>query len=811
VTRLRRLLVAALVAAAGVPASAASERLVFVGSSTFPPYQYLDGAGLPRGFNVELMRALARETRIDIDVRLVSAGASRRLVERGEADLLCLGFNQERAHRFTWLLPLWRLRQVAVFARRPERPVGALHDLTGAKILVGRGSLAWEEVRALPSEKRPLAIEFPDNDFLTGARRLRSGEGDVMFGNALTIAQQGVYTRYPDLHETTYKSIPYYLAATSGREDLQPLFFAAFTRLQESGEFNAIVERTLLRAAPQHMAEKWASYLVYLFAVVATALLGVATWNRTLRSQVDARTREFRAVAERLEFHGVVQSQVSDGIIVVNGEERITMWNAGAEATFDIPAAEALGTPVEMVVTPGVLDVDVAAVRKEVEREGFWRGEAKVRRRNGTEVHVDATVKRLRQADGVPDGRLIVIHDIDALKRAERERRKLELQIQHVQKLESLGVLAGGIAHDFNNLLVGMMGHAGLALMDLPPDSSVRERLEQIETCAMRAAELTNQMLAYSGKGRVVVQPTDLTAVVQEMANLLQTVVSKSARLELQLAPNLPALQADGAQLRQVVMNLITNASDAIGERGGTIAVTTGVMHASTAYLAEAYVASMAESGEYVYIEVHDDGCGMDADTRERIFEPFFTTKFTGRGLGLAAVLGIVRGHHGAVHLESAPGCGTTFRILFPACASPATAAAGQPGRARASKQARVLVVDDEPAVRTIAREALTRAGFTVMVAEDGVAALERLRAEASSIDAVLLDVTMPGPSGIDTLRAIRAIVHDLPVVLMSGYSEQEAADRLGEEAIAGFLQKPFSPAAVVAKVNDALAAEMRR
>ena len=798
---------AACLAAAAAPASGSQRPLVFVGSDTFPPYQYIDAAGQPRGFNVELIRALSRETGIPIDVRLVKGGEARSLVERGEADLVCLGFNDERALRFTWLLPLWRLRQVAVFAAPPTREVRGAGDLIGQKVLVGRGSLAWEEMRALPRSKRPHLVEFSDNDYLEGARRLRGGEAQVMLGNALAIAQASVYKRYPNLHERTFKSIPYYLASKRGRDDLQPLFFAAFTRLQESGEFNAIVERTLLRTVPESAAERWASYALYLLAIVAVALLGVGTWNRTLRSQVDARTREFRAVAERLEFHGLVQAQVSDAIIVLNRERRITMWNAGAETLFDITASEALGATADTLLSPLAVDLDLAAVRAEVERAGFWRGEAKVRRRNGTEVHVDANVKLLRHADGVPDGRLIVVHDIDALKRGERERRKLELQIQHVQKLESLGVLAGGIAHDFNNLLVGMMGHAGLALMDLPPDAPARDRLLQIETCAIRAAELTNQMLAYSGKGRFVVQPSDLSTVVEEMANLLQTAISKSARLELRLAGDLPAIQADCAQLRQVVMNLITNASDAIGERSGTIIVTTGRVDATRAYLAEAYVASSAEPGEYVFIEVHDDGCGMDAETRDRIFEPFFTTKFTGRGLGLAAVLGIVRGHHGAMHLDSAAGRGTTFRVLFPVCSSAAAAAPVRSRGAEASKQARILVVDDEAGVRAIARETLTRAGFTVVVAEDGAAALDHFSADGTAIDAVLLDMTMPGLSGIETLRAIRTMVRNLPVVLTSGYSEQDAAARCNGEVIAGFIQKPFGPSALVAKINDALAA----
>jgi two-component system cell cycle sensor histidine kinase/response regulator CckA len=533
------------------------------------------------------------------------------------------------------------------------------------------------------------------------------------------------------------------------------------------------------------------------------ALVGVSAWNRALRSQVHARTREVQTAVERLELHAIVNSQVSDAIVVMTDERQIIMWNASAEALFRIPAAMALGASADVVLGSLYVDKEIDRIRKIVDREGIWRGETTIRR-GGVDVYVEAMVQKLVDANGASAGRLIVARDIDARKRSEEERRRLEAQMQQVQKLESLGVLAGGIAHDFNNLLVGMLGHAGLALMDVPNDSPLRNRIQQIETCAMRAAELTNQMLAYSGKGRFVVQPLDLTAVVREMTNLLQTAISKSARLDLQLTDGLPAISADGAQLRQVIMNLITNASDALDGDAGTIRLTTGVMSASRAYLAETYVSS-AEPGDYVYLEVSDTGCGMDPATRERIFEPFFTTKVTGRGLGLAAVLGIIRGHKGAVRIDSTPGEGTTFRVLFPSAAAAVLATPKPESRSRTRRHARILVVDDEPSVRGIARDALTRAGFAVAVAASGEEALQRIRSEGSGIHAVLLDMTMPGLDGVATLRAIHRIVERMPVVLTSGYSEEDAAARCDGEKLAGFIQKPFPPSALVDKIDRAL------
>jgi PAS domain S-box-containing protein len=417
---------------------------------------------------------------------------------------------------------------------------------------------------------------------------------------------------------------------------------------------------------------------------------------------------------------------------------------------------------------------------------------------------------RPQLVDGAVAGRVWCYRDITERVRADEERRRLESQMQHVQKLESLGVLAGGIAHDFNNLLVGMLGHAGLALTELPPDSEARDRITQIQTTAQRAAELTNQMLAYSGKGRFVLQSADLSDIVGEMSHLLRTAVAKNAAIVLELDPDLPAFDGDPAQIRQVIMNLITNASDAIGAAPGTITLQTGRMRVTRAYVADAWIGGDLPEGEYVFAEVQDTGCGMDAATLGRIFDPFFSTKFTGRGLGLAAVLGIVRGHHGAIKIASEPGRGTTFRVLLPATHRPATPVVlpAKPALTSA-KGARVLVVDDEPGVRTIARESLKRAGFEVVTANDGAEAVDLLAADRK-FDAVLLDMTMPRMNGVEAFRRIKELQPALPVVLTSGYSAQDAAGQFGSDGIAGFIQKPFMPSALVAAMLEALSQRKR-
>ena len=383
------------------------------------------------------------------------------------------------------------------------------------------------------------------------------------------------------------------------------------------------------------------------------------------------------------------------------------------------------------------------------------------------------------------------------------ERHRSEEQLRNAQKLESLGVLAGGIAHDFNNLLVGVLGNAGMALLELPEDSPARQPIHDIEVSAQRAAELTRQMLAYSGRGRVHVEPVDLSQIVEEMSQLLRRVISRQAQLSLRLRRGLPAVVADVTQLRQVVMNLITNASDALDDTPGTITLETSLVEATPAMLSSTYLDEALPPGPYVCLEVSDTGSGMSAETAARMFEPFYTTKFTGRGLGLAAVLGIVRGHKGAIDVESAPGAGTSFHVLLPASTKRAEAAAPAPQSPLGEGSGLVLLVDDEEAVRGLARRVLERGGYSVLEARSGEEALQRL-SSASDVCAVVLDLTMPGLSGEATLQEIRRRRIEVPVIVSSGYVPEE------EGTLAGvpFLAKPYKPSELIKAVRTAIETE---
>jgi PAS domain S-box-containing protein len=381
-----------------------------------------------------------------------------------------------------------------------------------------------------------------------------------------------------------------------------------------------------------------------------------------------------------------------------------------------------------------------------------------------------------------------------------------EVRLREVQRLESLGVLAGGIAHDFNNLLVGVLGNASLALAELPLVSPARPILQAVQTAGRRGAELTRQLLAYSGKGKLIVEPVHLTTLVEEAGQLLATVIEKTATLQYRLSRELPVIEADATQIRQVVMNLLTNASDALEGRPGSIVVTTRREELERGD--PRCARNDLPPGEYVVLEVRDTGIGMDEATVRRVFDPFFTTKFHGRGLGMAAVLGIVKGHRGAIRIDSAPNVGTTVSLYLPvpADARHIAVAQGQPSEAeRPESGTTILIVDDEKLVRDVTARTLRRAGFQMRQAENGRAALDLLAAEPDAIHLVLLDLTMPEMSGEATLRHIREQWPELPVLLSSGYSADTSSTAIRNLG-ASFIQKPYMPEDLLAAIRAALA-----
>ena len=383
-------------------------------------------------------------------------------------------------------------------------------------------------------------------------------------------------------------------------------------------------------------------------------------------------------------------------------------------------------------------------------------------------------------------------------KRAEEERQRLERHLLHLQKQESLGTMSGGIAHDFNNLLQAVLGNLELSLMKLPPDSPVCNLLNRAINAAERAAKLSGMMLAYSGKGVYSITEQNLTGLIEKNTSMLAAAISKCITFDLKLDPTMPLIMADGDQIRQVLMNLIINASEAIGNTNGLITLSTGTQEFDQKTLNSSRLEEKLAAGRYAWMEVSDSGCGMDEVEKDKLFDPFFTTKFTGRGLGMSAAQGIIRAHKGAILVESSPGAGTTIRVLFPIAAGSqivqASAAAVADHVSAGDRPASiVLIVDDEEMIREVCTAMLGALDFETVTANDGVEAIRIFRERGELINLVLLDYCMPGMDGIAVFTELRKIRPDIPVLLASGYSEEEVTERFKGLGLNGFIQKPFN------------------
>ncbi len=520
-------------------------------------------------------------------------------------------------------------------------------------------------------------------------------------------------------------------------------------------------------------------------------------------SQVGRRLHALR-VAETMtaSLHEALQRNRSHllytplAVVETDADFRIREWNNAAERIFGYTREEALGKDPRMLQPPDSQN-DVT-VRRLVLRQNEVGNRTSMENvtRTGERIQCDWYNTALKDEQGRFIGAIFLADDVT-------ERRQAEDALRQAQKLESLGVLSGGIAHDFNNLLTAILGNTEVALSLVQDNVQLRVALQRIEATTQRGSDLARQLLAYAGKAHFAIRPLDLNQIILEMGDLLSVSISKKVAIRTDLQPDLPPVEADSAQVQQVVMNLVINASEAIGDKTGTVSLRTRCLTYTKADLVATFPGQVLEPGTYVRLEVEDDGCGMDAETIGRIFDPFFTTKFTGRGLGLSAMLGIVRGHRAGIRVESLPGKGTTFILLFPAGDVTVTMPTTRP-ESEQRMTGTILVVDDEGIIRDLARSALEASGFKVLEARDGLEAVELFQA-GQAVDLVLLDMTMPRMGGAEAFRLIRDLAPNVKVLLTSGYTQRESLESLADLPPDGFLQKPFRIKELVNRVRDLL------
>ena len=532
---------------------------------------------------------------------------------------------------------------------------------------------------------------------------------------------------------------------------------------------------------------------VYPFGFATVGLMSAATMFGSARYKLIEVTPQIAATR--------ILETMPDGLLVTDTRGRVQVANSAA--------ARLLGHSIDSLRHQPLTSICADARL----RDAFTVPEGAVGNREVPFTAADSAsyVVSVARAPVEDAGKVVahvwLLHDLTGQRRAEAERAQMEGMIRQTQKMESLGVMAGGIAHDFNNILMAILGSAEVAKMKIDAGEAVGEDLDTISASVEQAAALTNQLLTYAGREGSIEDAVDLNALCVDMTELLRSAISRKAQLSLDLAKAVPKIRCDSSQMRQVILNLVKNGSDALGDRPGAITVRTAVVEPADVEAA-AGAGTRPTPGRRVLIEVADTGAGMDETTRARVFEPFFTTKFTGRGLGLAIVFRIVQGLAGQIDVASTPGAGSTFRLWLPALDDETLVQAGVPARQEEfAGHGLALLADDESVVRRAVREMLLALGYQVVEAGDGVAAVELFRARPDDFTLAVLDVTMPGLNGREAAVEIRRLSHAVPVVFISGNADAAEAGTVQRLCRTVFVRKPFKRAALESKIREAATA----
>ncbi|MDX8387458.1 MAG: response regulator [Ghiorsea sp.] len=514
--------------------------------------------------------------------------------------------------------------------------------------------------------------------------------------------------------------------------------------------------------------------------------------RRLAKSIMDADQNVVNQTRE-IEKLATVLHQTEELVILTDTDGNIQYVNPSFERVSGFSKEDAIGQTSRIVKSGEHSPEFYSAMWKHILSGKTWAAGFTNKSKSGDLYQVSQTISPIFEK-GKITGFVAVQRDVTQAK-------KIETKLNHTDRVESLGVLAGGIAHDFNNILTAILGNASLALNKVDATSPSFEHLERIKDASMSAADLCKQMLAYSGKGKFVVKQVNLSDLIESMSKLVEVSIAKNVIMNYKLTTPMPFIDADIAQVQQVLLNLITNASEAIGDRSGIITFMTGVMHTDSEYLYSCIGEPNLEEGRYAYVEVSDTGCGMDADILKKIFDPFFTTKFSGRGLGMSAMLGITKGHSGAMRIYSEVNKGTTMRVLFPVSSGRISEDTLDSTPIPINATGTVLIVDDDESIREIGSSMLENMGYETRTACNGIEGVQTYKEHQEDIIFVLLDMTMPKLDGQGCFKQLKKINPHVKVILSSGYNEQEATSSFVGKGLAGFIQKPYTLSALSEKI----------
>ena len=765
------------------------DKTLIVGSEEdLPPFAIGKTDETASGFTVDLWKEVAKEAGLKYSIRVRPWGQILQEFKEGKIDVLINVAQSEERHKYTDFSVPHVTVNGAIFVRKGESRIRSEADLAGKSIIVFKSDLAHEYAISKGWGKQLVIVSNAQE----GLKLLASGQHDAMLLSKLTGKQI-----LSDLNIENIKALDvkagyaqkFSFGVHKGNSELLAKLNEGLAITMADSDYKDIYHKWF--GLYEERKPSYKDVLPYILPVLAISLI-IGGYNYRKR-QIERKQAEIDLSQQKALFEAIFRC-IPDAIVYANADREVIEINSAFSSIFGFTIDDLAGKKTSFFYES----------LEEYERQGRIRFnltaaehslpyEVRYRKKDGSIFPGESLGTAIKNASGTQMGYIGVIRDITGRKQAEEERQEFELQLQHSQKLESLGVLSGGIAHDFNNILAIIIGYCGLIKMDC---ETAEKNILEIEKAAERAAGLCRQMLAYAGKAQLTKTQVNMWMLVNEMITMLKSTLPPNTVIKSDLAKNIPIIDGDESQIRQIVMNLIINASEAIGTEQGEIQVSLVKKTISDGQQVRDYQGKTIPPGGYVYLEVTDTGCGMDEEAKWRIFEPFFTTKFTGRGLGMSSVLGIINSHGGMLQLFSQLDQGTTFKIYLPV---QKTDSVGDEIQIRAVSpvpwqgSGTILLVEDEDQVRLVAKTLLGKFGFTVLEAVNGKEALELYRKNSADIILVVTDMGMPVMDGYELFQELKNLDSKLPIIISSGFGDSEISSRIGSDHISGIISKPYN------------------